>query len=1253
MDDASDDPDDVMEDSEHDGGERVEAPLPDPVLLDPELRRRINIWYQSGQEIMVVAELARRQGNSRPKGPTIDPGMLKAEFTLQKNIRGIPDIIAETLSRIAPDLRVDRRSFEIRRTYRRVRGSEVDASGQRVAGGKELVTYISKQNQHLHFSTLSGETGTFPGKVRELRHWLYWCWLKGSEPDAGDSQIPLKYITFQSYGDEDIYNTLRVLSADTSDSLGFWPGVGAGTVTRYRSDIYSRIGPEIPDGDAALEDRTFTIFHGIPLVKEVLEMVLYYPDIFQGYQASAIGFEIQKGTSTPPDASPENRPHYNIVIKLDREQPPLGFAPGGDGVSVDTETVSGLTKHPYYADFIRASHYLREDPTFTSLKVPFFGIEYSFAISRLERHIVFNTLSVEKAPEGAIVLRPANRNPIEDFADVIYSTWNREAGQMDLLALTFGQIQPKDRDNILSIRKLRMLMNDEDISVFSQSDPDFNSAFNSLKKSREGKVLETLLQLHAEKLSISGVFRFKIGIFTKESSVLRKGRPFILVEFKPIVRNPQGITAINQASPLGLSGNTGDVDIDIDIDMAEANEETTSRNSGIRDSDGVSHASAGNLWASLEFGCRNQAEEDFVRLYPVLPPESLAARLDALGERYQYIVPSDSAAVEADRARKILENLMDIQITPSKGNVGGNVGNEKVKFKGRTLVLYIFSQAIQHLCFEVDSEGNSVLKDPYNEDYKVVQVEEKTPTPSRNTMRLVINGPMGHVAVFSLSEWMTQTDIGDVFLASWNSFFKDTVFTGIRRNPYERISKRTPKSGISKVSFIFVMPDTQEIIEHVYQMNALQKEDTLTLWATLGPRNQAGVDTKLRTHRRLAFAPYRYSAANRLSWLLLLGTSEVLGVGRMARKYRGSRPIATARFITGIVVRWVSAHADNGDDAMRPEMTVILGDILISQDASAEDRPLVPTELKGLLPEGGANFLMNDYQGMLPAMTDDIADIAFGSLDHTGWIISEGDCETALAPRWANDLITSANLPGVILKTHPLRASRMYLRIKQAVYVRCSVHHTSQDFQNSFLLLKGDGDALKNLPAEHASTPIRGHIIIQEAIPELQPSIEPVLSKLWLAESPIPPLLITFRRLSSTTEKIILVLWDDLKDPKWEITSQDAASADTAPLAPKEVKIRVTTGDTDKADHRTNQGYLPSDRDWRLSSQSWKQTFDILMATAEGQLVFQFLQRNFEAMGRGKIVSIYVGSKADGTDLKMLFDIQQRVDTKPDPYGDV
>ncbi|KAF3314657.1 hypothetical protein TWF173_004473 [Orbilia oligospora] len=1211
VEDAGDDFDEVMEDLSYgddaDSGELV-----------PPVKQLIMERFNKGK--MVETQFAKKSAAIPAQDPEFDPRTLENAFPSQKHIRGVPASVADITHRMIPELKTDRFNFENRRTYGLTKRVE---------------------NQHLYFNTLNER---FPDDG-VLRDWIYQCWVKGSDPDEGDSQVPLKFITFRDYHDNDSFYALKRLSKEWG-GFGYPREIDAGFIV-HKDDLDPRLSAAYPDGNAGFRSKILTTFHGIPMVSIVVEMLSTFPNAFQRYQVSAIGFEVWEGaepgdlsestTSQNVDSSsPESEPHFNIVIKLDRKVEPLEIAPGGEGVKIKITSgglasFADLSKHPYHADISRTSYGLNENPTFTKLKVAFFGIEYSFAISRLEKHIVFDMISAEKPPVGAIILQPRGRNQIQDFVDVLYSTWNKEAGQTILMDLTFGHIRRTDKDKIMNIRNQRKPKDDDEISVFSKIDDDFNSVYQSLKQLREGKVLEELIQRYGENLGVSGISRIEIGVFTKQTAILRAGNPFILVGFRPVEKYSEAVATRGQSTSLGWLANSGD------IGMAKVDEEAAPNIPSIRAGNNKPKSFEEQLWGAFQRGCQNQAWDDFVRIYPLLQL-GLPANDNVPDQGYKFTLKSDNIDIGANRVVEILEYMMALQAQDKQDrDLKATNTRPKTISKGfkQPRALGFFLPTTERW-FQKDTK---MAKRPFR-TYQLFEVERKTSTRNTDKLRVFRSTIMEHLAVLSLSEWVSQLDFGDALIALWNdaSSFEEVGYSSQKTDLESSGFPRTA-DGIRHVSFFSITPYTQGIIEYIYQTKKLAKGDPLILWCTLDPRFLGGVGPHQHRQQASDYAAYhRYPPEDRISWLLLLGSPELFGIGQMIRKYRGTK----LRFITAIVVRWVSTGKGE-NDPMRPEMVVTIDKPFpgsIGTPVYDTDESLAPIELRELLPGGGRQFLVNEYRGMLAALTDEKLNAAFESLDHTGWVISQSNREEVSAPGWARNLLEAAELPAMSLSIkHSLRTVHdVYGRVNRAVYAEYNVLHTAQALKNSFLvLIRESKDTGSTLGKEG---PIRGHIIVQEAIPadsEL-PSIEPILSKIWLEASSIPPLLMTFRKLSSITEAIVFMLWKDLSSPKWQSNPEDTAS-----MVSRRPKIRVTTGDA-------YPKYVSGDRKWVLPLQAWGHTFDILMATPEGLLVSQFIQRHFNAMKSSRIVSIYVESEADGTGLKMLFDIQQHADSKPDWY---
>ncbi|KAK6512554.1 hypothetical protein TWF481_001439 [Arthrobotrys musiformis] len=503
----------------------------------PKVVKDLNEAFQRGEK--VEKDFSEKMQSIPERDPEFDSSILNNAVFYRKNIKGVPLEAAEVTRRMIPELQLDRFDVGNRLSYQGLNRIELDGEGRPISGGKNLLAFISKENQHLYFNTANER---FP-KNEALRDWVYQIWVKASESDAGDPQSPLKFITFQEYRDKDTYSYLKDVLV-LWEQMGYSKELDAGFVVR-KSDIDEGLSAAYPLGHADLRAKIFTILHGIPLVSVMVDMLSTFPNTFQRYEVSEIGFEVWEGSE--PDGlsglsqqmeDQENEPHFNVAIKLDRKTA-VTTPPGAEGASVriyreGATSVEEFSRHPFHADMSRTSYGSTPNPTFTKLRVTYFGMEYLFYLSRSERHIVIDTVSLEVAPEDTIILMPADRDPVEDFVDVIYSTWNREAGQMALRDLTFSQIRPRDRDQILEIRSRQKPESSDKVSLFWSRDKDFRDVRKSLRRAREGKVLDGLLQRYKRDLGISGVSKIEIGIFKKDSTLLRKNSPFIFVGFRPM-----------------------------------------------------------------------------------------------------------------------------------------------------------------------------------------------------------------------------------------------------------------------------------------------------------------------------------------------------------------------------------------------------------------------------------------------------------------------------------------------------------------------------------------------------------------------------------------------------------------------------------------------------------------------------------------------------------------------------------------------
>ncbi|KAK6527249.1 hypothetical protein TWF281_010437 [Arthrobotrys megalospora] len=1225
-----DDPDLDMTDVDGDG----DIEMSDDNLekfTEAEIQRMLAKAADSGKK---VGDKADKAMESPPKNdPQFSSDLLKAGITVRTNVRGIPGTAFQMTKRMIPELPADLFDMNNLRTYQLINRADLDEARQPVAGGQRLQAYISKQNQHLFFSAAEQE---FPDRDK-LRDWIYQCWVKGSEPKEGSSRVPLKFITFRDYHDQESFDLLRLLQI-TWHRFNFPSGLEHGILVR-KEEVDWKVIAKYQQGHSSMRASTINILQSIPLVSVLVEMLYTFPNAFQRYEVSAIGFEIWPGTEPEvfPEypigeqeeeqeggagkteteyTVPEDDPHFNIVIKLSERSEPLTYALGGQGVPLTVEgTYAELSYHPSHVDMERTSYGLKMRPTFTLIQVAFWSLSYSLAISRLERHIVVGKQSAQKAPEGSIVLAPHGRNAAKDFADVIYSAWNQESGYTVLQELTFGQILRAGEDLILHIREQRKPDGADGVALIERIDEDFDKIYNSLRRIREGEALEILLRDHGEKLGVSGISRIEIGLHGNGAQRVQRGKPFLLIGFQLMSQDTKAFGAANSLlnffSTLGEDAETiegantllslgsgsghGDLttsdEIEIPLGPGGGNPSLESARSELE-----------LCIAAVQLGSRVRAYSELAvhgdrdpSQFQLQAPRTI--NINEISSKYELKIAHGSGKGKASNIDQVTDQLRYLRSIEESELEKFNAKESKTKAERSLGPVKLFMGTV----------AERVQPRVLNEwaRYREVEIKRTPVVRSSGVLRLGLNRDLAHIAVLSIENWSEARDLSDALYVAW------------RHASTLPADKSVQMDDIFHVSFLAVKPSTQRIIQYIFTRNKLERTEPLILYrAVFGKAHK--VESAVLT--------YYSSEEERLSWVLLLGTMEIGAIEIFAAKYTWSRQVRVANTIGTIVVRWVSK---NGAQDLTPEIFVSLqppNSIQVRRDGMRIST--IPL-LRNALVIGDTVTTIKEYLTILDRKRSDLVSgsESVHNEDYKEWDVSQVS-DSLSCPIWVTELVESGSLS--ILAIQGDRKST-FEGMKIANYARFLA---SNEIEN----LK----CFATISIAGSKTTYRyglRHIVLEDSVvsgPADYRRIGAVLSKVWnavIAGSIHRQVLglVSFQQLTDETKVLISSLWDELHDSvrkdKGGKSHASSSSADT----PSQVKLRVTVSYMDKV----------SSKFWKWSARKHRQAYVALMSTPEVSGVLQFLLSHGhpQIVRDRKVSTIYVESTEDRQDFKMVLHV--------------
>ncbi|TGJ65905.1 hypothetical protein EYR41_009843 [Orbilia oligospora] len=508
--------------------------------LNPREKELVRKSYKAGADLLSKEEEDLK--NPVHTDPDLDWRTLDKSVAIRRNILGLPQNVIKIFKDLGQEFLVEDVG-----TYTAVFRSILKDDGTADYGSTVLRTYISREYGHMFFS--------WPGELpdgAQYHDWIYQCWVRGSHDltDSLHSDIPhpLKYITI---GDITGEETLAILQAVGKEWRGRDLSQDQSVIFITREDIDFSLARGSPKSVSYFIFALFNILSGTHEISPIIKMLSTFPNEFYWHRISAIGFNVEddETASLFLKLEPSTESQYAEVdpAKYRVELQPLGLA-------LQMRGSSSLIKHPAQPDIQRTSYGWQDeksnDPgsTFFRSAVQYEDVRYRFAISGREKHIVFEGFLTGAA--AAPVLQDYVEKEVDkEMHHVLYSAWLGTAGQASLLEITFASVHPQSRNKIKEIkdkqRPAGITANEWDhrVAVFEDLQRDFNEVLQIFVETREGRVLGNLIRKYGDNLAISKISRLEVGIYTAPGFKKRKGKPFILVGFRRLLKAdlPKGL----------------------------------------------------------------------------------------------------------------------------------------------------------------------------------------------------------------------------------------------------------------------------------------------------------------------------------------------------------------------------------------------------------------------------------------------------------------------------------------------------------------------------------------------------------------------------------------------------------------------------------------------------------------------------------------------------------------------------------------
>ncbi|KAF3314658.1 hypothetical protein TWF173_004474 [Orbilia oligospora] len=878
--------------------------------LNPQEKELVRKSYKIGADLLSKEEEGLK--NAVHKDPDLDWHKLDKSVVIRRNIRGLPQSVVKVFKDLGQEFLAEDVG-----TYTAVFRSILKDDGTADYDSTVLRTYISREYGHMFFP--------WPGELpagAQYHDWIYQCWARGSHDltDGLHSDIPhpLKYITIGGITEEE---TLAILQAVGREWRGRDLSQDQSVIFITREDIDLSLAKNSPTSVSYFIFALFNILSGTNEISPIIKMLSTFPNEFYWHRISAIGFNVEDdGTANLLlKLEPSGGSQYAEVepTKYRVELQPLGLA-------LQIGGSSSLIKHPAQPDIQRTSYGLRDeksnDPgsTFFRSAVQYEDVGYRFAMSGREKHIVFEGF-LTGAAAAPVLQDYVEREVDKEMHHVLYSAWSGTAGQASLLEITFASIHPQSRNKIKEIkdkqRPASITANEWDhrVAVFEDLQRDFIEVLQIFFETREGRVLDNLIRKYGDNLAISKISRLEVGIYTTPGFKKRKGKPFILVGFRRLLK-----ADLQKGLPVELSGNEDDP-----VDPS-----TQSWKSDIpkwlfiSDSpESTQELSIQTIQLGVYANSVAEIEARFLGMQPfswAYSSESLAL----LVSRYIFEHRKDVSLPESVKNQcAYLYNAQELDATMRRDN--------PKEARYRYLHDFFGKKTQAQLRYLAERNRQS--------SYDQVTVRSSPAVggnPNRDDMAsygLVINLDLGFVIITLQPKTIDGhvMELENAVYAAWHSLYTTSDYD--YRSPRDKefgstVSWLDLQNACSHGPRYFFIQDisypTRLIIEEIYKRRSMKKSEVL-IFSEPGILGLIG--SPLSAYRRLGKHSNTKSDLRYMQDLFaILGSPDLIGISRLATRYFGTKHMFCRTAVKHIVVKWSSTP---DFEEPRPELFVSLREL--------------------------------------------------------------------------------------------------------------------------------------------------------------------------------------------------------------------------------------------------------------------------------------------------------------------------------------
>ncbi|KAK6333024.1 hypothetical protein TWF718_010848 [Orbilia javanica] len=1116
---GDDDPDIAMIDKE-------EVDLSILQSLDAEEKQKIKEVYSRGGSLLLKEEEVFQDPIN--KDPTFDWSKLEKAVAIRNNAHGFPPAGAEVLREMGrDDVIQDPESYVV------VSRSIPMDDGTQNYGYTLLKTYISEEASHMYFQ--------WPGKLpsgAQHRDWIYQCWLRGldltGDNSNGRAHGSLRYITIQGIDSGDTLAILKALIREW-EGRDLETSVEGGLVLA-RDDMDPKLARSNSGTISYFKFLLFRILLGVPEISPIVEMLSKFPNTFAQYQVSTITFKLGGAHGADGPA--------NIFLQLDL---PISYryagagsthdlvAPSFIGSSLAAGKLSNLIKHPSSPDIERTSYGWAAAPgstpgqTFFRQALQHYGTAYRFSVSGREKHIVFEGYLVG-ALSVQVLQDYSEKNLDQEMHFAVHDAWIRTAGQTALYEITFASVHPQSRSKIKEIREKQKPADitpqrwDEKIAVFEELQTDFNDILQTLSETREGKVLSLLREQYGRELGFSGVSRIEIGVYTSAAARKRKGKFFVLVGLKPLLKtDPLGIPVLEA----GMTRDEANPSVhSIKKDFPIWIPSVTTGSATVIYSQAVSQAVYVNT--VLEMG------QFLVDLGIPVDAEAVYREHELFLLVSSYTIKANKVNAE-DATREALDFL-------------GNLPRDRMRFYGafqpNTYQFFITVVGKRFQVWAPTSKlpGYHVTVSSGRSDLGNLNQE------SRPQYGLFVSLENGVVAILSWPEvtGSDEMEFENAVFAAWHHVYAyashgytyDT--SGIK---HLGVCDRGPQFFM----LLEVRQPTRLIIEEIYRQESLPKSESLLLTGTPMIRRCGSMHT---AHFPMQSLPRGNTPESLRHFLALVGSPDLIGISGIGAKYSGTLHNPCKTTVRDIIIRWVS-QSEGGE--LHPQVFISLRafDIRMARSFSDRARDIeLGAHQKLALQELSAPVSLGQTISSLLSLNIPVALSEATDMGEDQWDVVQLE-EAVRSPRRAFHLIEAASFVLFHDGNYQARYEEVWDLAKES-YRRLRVRSRTEDLSGTFLV--------HQMAEAGASTGVYGHLIVESLPPLADASSQGIerLSQIYFNSwdvgskgasagrgTAVPlPRVVTFLGFSPETQSIINFLWQGLQ------TQEEASS---------EIKLRVTT----------------------------------------------------------------------------------------------